>query len=241
MGKVAQSCARATVQLDKGSIENLETPRSEIQMKSIVANSGAPNASLILVLPIAILFLSAEISAAPTQGQTLTVASVPTIQILRYQWSKERIDWERDPFSGTLEGFHDTRHRLRRERNVASVLQQRSDRAEQAAKESPPAPPRYAFNYKLLVHNTGEKVIKEIDWDYIFTDAVTGEVLGRREFTSVEKIDPGKRKELSILVSSPPIRRISVYALGKRERQGLLEQVAIMRIVYDDNTTWEAR
>ena len=115
------------------------------------------------------------------------------------------------------------------------------DRDEKAAKERPPKPPRYAFRYKLSVQNAGPKAIKEIDWDYVFTDAVSGEELGRREFTSTEKIGPGKRKELSVLVSSPPIQRISVYTLGKGERDGLAEQVIVARILYDDGTTWQAR
>ena len=115
------------------------------------------------------------------------------------------------------------------------------DRDEKAAKERPPKPPRYAFRYKLSIQNAGPKAIKEVDWDYVFTDAATGEELGRREFTSAEEIGPGKRKELSVLVSSPPTQRVSVYTLGKGERDGLVEQVTVVRILYDDDTAWEAR
>ena len=90
--------------------------------------------------------------------------------------------------------------------------------SKRASKEKPTEPPRYAFDYKLTVVNAGSKAIKEIEWDYVFTDAATGEELGRREFTSVEKIGAGKRKELSVMVSSAPTRRISAYTLGKNER-----------------------
>lgn len=87
---------------------------------------------------------------------------------------------------------------------------------------------------------TPARTIKEMDWDYVFTDATTGEELGRREFTSVEKIGGGKRKELSVLLAAPPTQRISVYALGKNERNGLAERVSIVRILYDDGTSWQA-
>jgi len=191
-------------------------------------NLSDMNAVVIVISLLFVIGVQAQTSTAP-------------LQILKYNWSKERIDWEKDPFHGTIEDFHDTRHRLRRERSVGSVLQRRSERAKQVSKQRQPAPARYAFNYKLLVHNTGQKAIKEIDWDYVFTDTVTREELGRREFTSVEEIEPGKRKELSILVSAPPSRRISVYNLGKRERDGLTEQVIVVRILYDDDSVWQAR
>jgi hypothetical protein len=64
--------------------------------------------------------------------------------------------------------------------------------------------------------------------------------LGRREFTSVEKIGPGKRKEVSVLVSSPPTQRVSIKTLGEREHDGLAEQVIVVRILYADGTTWPA-
>jgi hypothetical protein len=165
----------------------------------------------------------------------------PDIEIVKYNWTKQRINWEKDPFGATVEDFVDMRGRVSRERRRGSALEERSARDEKAAKARPPAPPRYAFNYKLSIRNAGPKAIKEIDWDYIFTDAATGEELGRREFTSAEKIGPGKRKELSVFISSPPTRRISVYTLGKRERDGLVEQVTVVRILYDDGTAWRAR
>ncbi|MCM3904317.1 MAG: hypothetical protein ND866_21695 [Pyrinomonadaceae bacterium] len=174
-------------------------------------------------------------TAAPLEGS-------PDVQIVKYSWSKERIDWEKNPFRGTVEDFKDIPGRITRERRRSGpVLQEREERAGAAAKARPPAPPRYAFNYKLSVHNSGPKAIKEVDWDYVFTDPATGEELGRREFTSVEKIGPGKRKELSVFISSPPTQRISVYTLGKRERDGLVGQAIVVRILYDDGTAWLAR
>ena len=162
----------------------------------------------------------------------------PAVQIVKYSWSKERIGWEKNPF-GTSEGFfEDVRNRASRERSSSSVMIERNRREQQ--KERPTDPPRYAFNYKLSIFNTGLKAIKEIDWDYVFTDSATGAELGRRQFTSVEKTAPGKRKELSVLVSSAPTQTISVYVLGKNERDGLGEQIIISRILYADGTSWQS-
>jgi hypothetical protein len=190
------------------------------------------------VVVLLLVLFAASLACAQTPS---AAAGPPDFQIVKYSWSKERIGWEKDPFSATVEDFNDMRGRVSRERRPTTALEERSAGAEKAAKARPPAPPRYGFSYKLNVHNAGPKAIKEIDWDYVFTDAETGEELGRREFTSAEKISPGKRKELVVFVSSPPTQRISVYTLGKRERDGLVEQVTVVRILYEDGTAWQVR
>ena len=189
-------------------------------------------------------FLSLLFASVGVYAQDIPAAapqSPPDFQVIKYSWSKERISWENDPFSGTAGFGNDVRDRARRDRRPASVLREREAKEEQAEKEKPAEPPRYAFRYKVSVHNTGSKAIREIDWDYIFTDSVTGEELGRREFTSVEKVSPGKRKELIVSASSPPTKKISVYTLGKNEHDGLTEQIVVLRILYEDGTVWQPR
>lgn len=175
----------------------------------------------------------------------------PDVTILKQSWTKERINWEGDPFGGTVENFDDIRRRMvdqrRMERarasgNVGEASKvEREMRAERIIKERPPAPPRYAFHYKASVRNDGAKVIKEIDWDYVFSDAATGQELDRREFTGVEKINPGKVKELSFIVPTPPTKTISAHALDRKERDGLVESVVVVRVLYADGTVWERR
>lgn len=184
----------------------------------------------VIVALISILF-AATVARAQTPA---AIESPSEIQIVKYNWSKERLDWDKNPF-GSRTPISEFRSRR------GSILEEREARETKAAREKSSAPPRYAFGYKLTVLNAGPKAIKEIDWDYVFTDATTGEELGRRDFTSVEKIGAGKRKELSVFASSPPTQRISVYALAKHERDGLVERVIIVRILYDDGTSWQAR
>lgn len=185
---------------------------------------------------------------APARDAAAASASPPDLVVLKYSWAKERLNWESDPFAGAVENMGDVRRRIgdqrRAERaratgNTAEAARiDQEQRSEQVIRSRPPAPPRYAFHYKISVRNTGQKAIKEIDWDYVFTDAATGEVLGRREFTGVEKIAPGKEKELNFLTASPPAQRISLQSLNRKERDGLAEQVVVVRILYEDGAVW---
>jgi hypothetical protein len=191
--------------------------------------------------------------AARAQGsppeRDAAAAAPPDLVVLKYSWAKERLNWESDPFAGAVEGFGDVRRRLADQRrierarstgNTAEAARvEQEQRSEQVIRARPPAPPRYAFHYKISVRNAGRKAIKEIDWDYVFTDAATGEMLGRREFTGVEKIEPGKAKELDFLTVSPPAQRISLQSLNRKERDAMAEQVVVVRILYDDGTVWQ--
>ena len=188
--------------------------------------------------------------AAHAQSPATAASPAPSepVAVLKYGWAKERVNWEGDPFGGPVESFDDMRRRQADQRRVErarangntaeAAKVEREMRSEQIIKSRPPAPPRYAFHYKISVRNDGQKAIKELDWDYVFFDATTGQELGRREFTGVEKISPGKSKELSFMTSSPPVRRISVQSLDKNEREGLREQVVLVRVLYEDGTVW---
>jgi len=195
----------------------------------------------------------ATVSAATTTTTPATAAKTTAethgVVVLKQSWSKERINWEGDPFGGAVENFDDVRRRQADQRRVErarasgnsaeAAKVEREMRSEQVIKSRPPAPPRYAFLYKISLRNESTKAIKEIDWDYVFTDSVTGEEVGRREFTGVEKIAPGKSKELSFMTPAAPAQRISVYALDKRERAGISEQVVLVRVRYEDGTEWK--
>lgn len=174
---------------------------------------------------------------------------VPDLTVVKHSWSKERILWERDPFGGPVENFDDMRRRrvderrLERARGSGNIGEaakvEREMRAEQVLRSRPPAPPRYVFHYKLSVKNNAAKTVKSIDWDYIFLGSNTNIEAGRLQFTNDEKIGPGKEKELNVIARQPPAKTISVYALDKKERQGLEGQVLIVRIEYTDGSVWQ--
>jgi hypothetical protein len=196
-----------------------------------------------------LLLLCAGAGAARAQSPAPAAAAPHGLAVVKHSWSKERVNWEGDPFGGTVENFDDLRRRRADERrferarasgNIAEANKvEREMRSEQVIKsQQAPPPPRYAFLYKATFRNEGAKAVKEIDWDYVFLDAATREVLGRREFTAVEKIAAGKSKELTFFVSSPPTQKISAQSLDRRERDGLAERVVVVRVLYEDGTVW---
>ncbi len=189
-------------------------------------------------MKIAALFLGLlmMLGIADARSQTPPSDSPPDLQIVKYSWSKDRIDWERESPVPAAESYRATTYRIRNERRTGTPLEERSKQANREQEKEPTKPPRYAFTYKLQVNYVGKKTIKEIDWDYVFTDETTGEELGRRQFTSVEKVSPGKRKELVVRASAAPTNRVSVYSLGKDEKAGVVETIVITRLLYDDGT-----
>lgn len=169
-------------------------------------------------------------------GQTQQLPTGDEIIIVKYEWAKERIAWEKDPLSTPNESYNEMRDRVRSERRQRSALEERSAKDAREERKKPTKPPRYVFRYQIVVQNNSQKEIREIDWDYVFTDETSGGPLGTREFTSVEKIGPGKKKQLSILASSPPTHTISVHSLGSNERAGLAEKAVIVRVLFEDGT-----
>lgn len=179
--------------------------------------------------------------------------SDPAIELVKFSWSKERLNWEGNPFGGPNENFHQMQFRARSEKRVSDAKRSNSAEVGKLEKDAKAdaaivenenknsAPPRYYFIYRASMKNLSSKAIKEIDWDYVFLDAVTGDELDRRQFTSVQNIGPGKQKELVFTLPTPPTRRISVQALDKKERVGIDERVVVVRVTYADGSVWEVK
>ena len=185
-------------------------------------------------------------------GQTATQSSdLPQLAVLKYSWNKERVGWERDPFSGPVENFDEMRVRARNEKRILDAKKggnsaevnklERDARSDQAliSEIHKNTPARYGFVYKTSIRNDGTKTIKSIDWDYVFYEAGSRTEMGRRQFTSSEKIQPGKTKELKFFIKGPPTRTISVNALNKNERVNLGEEIVIVRVEYEDGSVWQ--
>ena len=199
-------------------------------------------------LVVALLFaLTATVSIAQPAAAP---SDASKIEVVKFSWTKERIGWERDPFAGPIENFDETRARQRNERRIDDAKrggsaevdkikrEAKADAANIAAKHKQ-TPSRYVFIYKTTIKNLSDKPIKSIDWDYVFLDRATETEIGRREFTSEEKISPGKAKELTVTITKPPTQTISVTALNTSERKSLMERVIVVRIDYADGTSWQ--
>jgi len=203
----------------------------------------------------ALLFLACAFAPAPAQTQAPAPPprqqqqAPPDLAVVKFGWSKERINWERDPFGGPVENFDEMRVRARNEKRIDDAKRggspdvdriKREARADSAILQTArlKGPPRHGFRYKVSVRNEGAKAVREVDWDYVFTDAATHEELGRHQFTSAERVGPGKGREFSFFIPTPPALRVSAYDLGRKERDGLEERVVVVRVLYEDGTEW---
>ncbi|HJU93184.1 MAG TPA: hypothetical protein VJ656_09645 [Pyrinomonadaceae bacterium] len=168
------------------------------------------------------------------------------VEVLKSSWSKIRIGWERDPFGGPLENFDEMRSRTRNERRVAQGGGERARREAKAddanlkkQREQPPS--RYYFIYKTKIKNNQTSAITQIDWDHVFYERDTQNEVGRQEFTSDEQIGPGKTKELTVTITSPPARTVSITSLNLEERNRFTEKIVLLRVKYADGRVWQAQ
>jgi hypothetical protein len=199
------------------------------------------------------LLLSLLVVPIASNAQTSSPSTTPSeVEVVKFSWSKERLNWEQNPFNGPNENFHEMQYRARAEKRVSDAKksgtagQQSSaerdlkvDAAIVQAGRQRTGPARYYFIYKASLKNSSTRQIDEIDWDYVFIDSATGLELGRHQFTSTKAIPPGKSKEVSFMLSAPPTKRISVYALDKQERSGIADKVVVVRVKYSDGSVWE--
>jgi hypothetical protein len=184
---------------------------------------------------ILLLFFTSLVSAQEPSG----------VEVIKSSWSKVRIGWERDPFGGPLENFDEMRARARNERRVAQGGGERAKRDAKAdeanlEKQREKNPPKYYFIYKAKIKNTHTAAIAQIDWDHVFYERGTENEMGRQEFTSDEQIGSGKTKELTVTITSPPTRTVSVTSLNLEERDRLTEKIIIIRVKYADGHIWQA-
>jgi hypothetical protein len=168
-----------------------------------------------------------------------------SVEVIKSSWSKVRIGWERDPFGGPLENFDEMRSRARNERRIAQGGGDRAKRDAKAdeanlAKQREKNPPRYYFIYKAKIKNNDTAEITQIDWDHVFYERGTENELGRQQFTSDEHIGPGKTKELTVAITSPPTRTVSVTSLNLEEHDRFTEKIILIRVQYANGRVWQA-
>ncbi len=177
----------------------------------------------------------------------------PDIKIVKFSWARERLNWDSDPFRNSGESYEEMRDRMYDERllqnardkkdkiaaeRIQSVARTRQEIATNARQQQT-RPPRDGYKYKVVVENTGARTIKLIDWDYVFSDPETKSEIARHQFTSEEKIRPGKNKELDVLILSAPTKTVSAAVLRRKEQSPFDEQVILVRIEYTDGSVWQ--
>jgi len=165
----------------------------------------------------ALSFLLLILAFHGTQPQPQQNASgSEVLAVVKFSWRRERLPgWEK-PRGISGENYEAMRERVENERRIQQARNTGNNaevgRREGAAKMLEDAAtqearkaerPRDGYRYKVVLANTGSKTVSLIDWDYLFLDPKTDEVVARHQFTSEENIKPGKTIRFALLPEGP--------------------------------------
>lgn len=179
-----------------------------------------------------------------SKAQTATVLhNPPDLQVIKMSWKSEMrlaedaVREEKDPLTAQPD-------RRVRPRPVPGARTSVYDSVNNASRENedmwPSTGPRVkGYLYQVTVRNTGQKEIKAVSWQYIFTDPLDHSIVARHRFSSKSKIAPGKEKKLDEFALSPPTNVVNAKSVANNPEQPLIEQVEITRIEYTDGSVWE--
>jgi hypothetical protein len=95
------------------------------------------------------------------------------------------------------------------------------------------------YLYEVKIKNTSVKIVAAIEWEYLFIEPDTGQVLGRHSFTTLQRIKPGERKTLRESSVSQPFKVISVASLRQYANYGFEERIEIQSVIYADGSVWQ--
>lgn len=195
-----------------------------------------------------ILFFITAFVAVP-MAQTVAATSNPSdLQVVKMSWKRDT----RPPREAYLKddkrpeddlpgkGARPPQSSPRDPKEQISIYE-RTDRATREVEELWPSigPLVNGYLYQVTVRNSGQKDIKAVHWQYIFTDRHDPSIITRHQFQSRTKISPGKEIRLSRFAVAPPSQVINANAIEIDIRRQYSEQVLITRIEYRDGSVWE--
>lgn len=92
----------------------------------------------------------------------------------------------------------------------------------------------YVFKYtaKAVFKNTSAKTVKEISWDYVFTDEESGKEIRRFKIQSKQQIPPGRPEPLAKDIGIDPKE-------DTRPLNSARQSVEVTRVEYTDGSVWK--
>ncbi|HEU4766798.1 MAG TPA: hypothetical protein VFS77_05465, partial [Pyrinomonadaceae bacterium] len=72
-------------------------------------------------MKIYVLLLCLLLVPAVSRAQAPSSTTPPEVEVVKFSWSKERLNWEVSPFSGPNENFHEMQFRARSEKRVSDA------------------------------------------------------------------------------------------------------------------------
>lgn len=189
------------------------------------------------------IFAAASVSTAQTET---TAASPSDLQVVKMSWKADsRLAQEAYREAEDMAMVQPPERAAGRVRTRRGERVSVYDSAERAIREVeemwPVMGPRVnGYLYQIMVRNTGQKKIKAVNWQYIFTDSLDQTIVTRHKFRSRESVAPGKEVKLTRFSVVAPTNVVNAKAVEKNAKESYLEQVLIMRIEYADGSVWES-
>src|SRR4026208_1432294 len=82
-------------------------------------------------MKVLVVLISIFVVAGVAQAQ-----SDSAVELVKYSWSKERLDWQGNPFGGPNENFHQMQFRARSEKRVSDAKRSNSAEVSKLEKEA---------------------------------------------------------------------------------------------------------
>ena len=175
--------------------------------------------------------------ACPATAQG-PVDSLPSnIEIIKLKWDKEmRLPQNFDP-SGSSTGTINDPTRSSRGSAAGSATTDTSSSTTQGMQPSAPARLIYVYVYSMKIKNVGTREIEGVAWDYLFLNPSSGMEVGRHQFLSFVKVEPGKVGTFQIENRTPPAPMVQAQTSDNKHEK-LSERSIIKCVLYADGSTW---
>jgi hypothetical protein len=100
-------------------------------------------------------------------------------------------------------------------------------------------PTREFYRYSATIINRGQKDVRSLMWNYLFSDPVTHAELKKQTGFNGDKIGVNEKKTLLIKSKSSPPRVVNAKAMGGFG-SGFEESISIECVEFADGSFWEA-
>jgi len=121
----------------------------------------------------------------------------------------------------------------------ADTLDNRGSELERIVQQSRQAQPVNGYTYQVKIQNVSAKVIRNVFWEYEFTQVGNATNVTHRKFMCGGDIKPDRQRELEIFSLVGPSEVINVKTLDKGPGDRFRAAVFINRVEYNDGTFWQ--
>ena len=96
------------------------------------------------------------------------------------------------------------------------------------------------YIYEVNFHNSGEKPIRTLTWDWVFFEPGIEQELGRLQFVRNVSISPGRSRKVVVHSATSPTGTLDARKATKNLRDQYSDQIVIKSVGYADGSGWRA-